>query len=583
LKATLVLKNGLIVDVITREIYPADVAVYGDTILKVGDASDLIGDRTELVELGGAFYVAPGFIDSHMHFESRMLTISEFSRLSIPSGTTTLVADPHEIANALGPSGILAMSEETQVVPNRVYLVVPALTPDCPGLETAGYEITSKYIPELLTYPNVIGIGELQGLSIIRFVYDHMPEIITDLVASTTYARSVGKVVDGNAPELFGSELAAHIIGGGGDISCHETTRKEECLEKLRYGVHVFMREGSTQKNMAECLRAITEEGVDSRRLIGATDDMVAQDLVENGHMNWVAAKMIAQRIDPVEAIQMVTINAATYFGLKEIGVLGPGKFADMVVLSDLTKMKAEKVYIGGRLIAEGGAMTAHIPRYTYPDNVKHSFNCRRVNSDQLKAKVQRKQVKVRTIGLIPDQNLTDAFEFTLSVEENIPQPDLNQDVLPIAVVERYGKNGNAGKAFVKGFGLKRGAFAESVSHDSHNIIVVGTDYDDMSLAVNRVIEMSGGVAVVQNRQVLSDLRLPIGGLMTDEMDGFEVTRKIEELHRIVRSELGCTLHAPLMHLSFLSLTTSPKWKITDQGLIDVENFRKLSPICSDG
>jgi adenine deaminase len=279
----------------------------------------------------------------------------------------------------------------------------------------------------------------------------------------------------------------------------------------------------------------------------------------------------------------MVTINAATYFGLKEIGVLGPGKFADMVVLSDLTKMKAEKVYIGGRLIAEGGAMTAHIPRYTYPDNVKHSFNCRRVNSDQLKAKVQRKQVKVRTIGLIPDQNLTDAFEFTLSVEENIPQPDLNQDVLPIAVVERYGKNGNAGKAFVKGFGLKRGAFAESVSHDSHNIIVVGTDYDDMSLAVNRVIEMSGGVAVVQNRQVLSDLRLPIGGLMTDEMDGFEVTRKIEELHRIVRSELGCTLHAPLMHLSFLSLTTSPKWKITDQGLIDVENFRKLSPICSDG
>ncbi|GAV26509.1 adenine deaminase [Carboxydothermus islandicus] len=579
LKATLVLKNGLVINVITREIYPADVAVYDEYILKVGDASDLIGPETEVVDLGGKYYLSPGFIDSHMHFESSMLTISEFSRLSIPSGTTTLVADPHEIGNALGPIGIKAMAEETRVVPNRVYLVVPALTPDCPGLETAGYDITSRDMPEILNYPNVIGIGELQGFSNARYVYKYTPEIITDLIASTTYAMSIGKIVDGNAPELFGSELAAHLIAAGTEASCHETTTKEECVEKLRYGMYVFMREGSTQKNMAECIRAVTEEGLDSRRLIGATDDMVAEDLAKNGHMNWVVARIIKQGIDPVEAIQMVTINPATYFGLKHVGVLAPGKMADIVVISDLVEMKVEKVYIGGKLVAEKGKMVVNIPKYTYPDEVKHSVKCKPVTAEALEIKATGSTAVVRTIGLIPDQNLTEAFEFTVPVSGGVAQPDLTQDVLPIAVVERYGRKGSIGRAFVKGFGLKSGAFAESVSHDAHNIIVVGTNYQDMALAVNRVIEMGGGVAVVKNGRVLGDLRLPVGGLITDELDGYELSRKIAELHRLTAVELGCTVHAPFMHLSFLALTTSPKWKITDQGLIDVNSFAIIPPV----
>lgn len=245
--ADVVLYRGNVINVLTREIYIADIAIKGKYILLVGDADNLIGPDTLVIDVQGK-YLSPGFIDSHMHFESSMLTITEFSRLSIPSGTTTLVADPHEIGNALGPIGIKAMAEEASLVPNHVHLVVPALTPDCPGLETAGYDITSKDMEEILNYPNVIGIGELQGFSNAKHVYRNNPEVITDLLASTTYAKSIGKIVDGNAPELFGRELAAHIISTGGKCSCHETTTKEECVEKLRQGVYVFMREGSTQK-----------------------------------------------------------------------------------------------------------------------------------------------------------------------------------------------------------------------------------------------------------------------------------------------------------------------------------------------
>ncbi|MCL4514972.1 MAG: amidohydrolase family protein, partial [Firmicutes bacterium] len=329
LQADLVLKNGRIVNVITREVYPGDVAISGELILRVGDAAGLIGEKTEVVDLQGRF-VAPGFIDSHMHFESSMLTVSEFCRLSIPTGTTTLVADPHEIGNALGPLGIKAMTEEARRVPGNVYFAVPSLTPDSPGLETAGYDISSRDMEELLGYYHVIGIGELQGFSNARYVYAQNPGVVDDLVVSTAYAKSAGKTVDGNAPELFDDALAAHIICGGGRVSCHETTTRKEAVEKLRQGVYLFMREGSTQRNMAECIRAVTEERMDSRRCILATDDMVAEDLERSGHMNEVVRRTIEAGVDPVEAIQMATINPAAYFRFEHVGALAPGKQADL-------------------------------------------------------------------------------------------------------------------------------------------------------------------------------------------------------------------------------------------------------------
>lgn len=576
--ADIVLYNGNVINTITREIYTADVAMKGKYVLVVGDAQNLIGPETIVVDVTGK-YLSPGFIDSHMHFESSMLTITEFSRLSIPSGTTTLVADPHEIGNALGPIGMKAMAEEASVVPNHVHLVVPALTPDSPKLETAAYDITSKDMEEILNYPNVIGIGELQGFSNAKHVYRNTPEIITDLVASTTYARSIGKMVDGNAPELFGSELAAHIIATGGKCSCHETTTKEECMEKLRQGVYVFMREGSTQKNMAECIRAVTEEGFDSRRCILATDDMVAEDLQKLGHMNEIVRRTIREGVDPVEAIQMVTINPATYFGLEDRGALTPGNLADIAIISDLKEMKVDAVFLEGKLVASQGELLIDLPPYTYPDEVKRSVKRGPISDRDLEIPASGSQATGRVIELIPDQNLTGSLEVNVKVQNGLAQADVREDILYIACVERFGRNGSIGKAFVKGFGLKQGAFAESVAHDTHNITVVGTNIKDMTIAVNHVIEMGGGIAVVNNGRVIEDMRLPVGGLITDELTASEASEKIATLERTVKEQLGGVVHAPFMHLSFLALSTSPAWKITDQGLVDVNNFEILSPI----
>ncbi|WP_054939844.1 adenine deaminase [Paenibacillus ihuae] len=576
--ADLVLSGGFIINVITREIYPGDVAVKGERILMVGDASSLIGPNTVVENVAGK-YISPGFIDSHMHFESAMLTVTEFSKLSIPTGTTTLIADPHEIGNVLGVHGIKAMIDEARSLPNRVLYTVPCLTPDAPGLETAGAEINSKDMKELLNDPYVQGIGEIQGFSNVMPVYRHASPLIDDLIASVVYAKSIGKTVEGNAPGLFGKELAAHIIGGGTHVSCHETTTKEEMMEKLRYGVSVFIREGSSQRNMAECIRAITEEGVDSRRAILVSDDMVPEDLLKQGHMNEIVRRTIAEGIDPVEAIQMVTINPATHFGFGDIGVLAPGKRADLVVITNLQQMTIDVVYLAGTKAAAQGELLLNIPSYIYPQSVKSSVKRAPVKLQDLYIEAKGNQVKARAIEVIPDQNLTGALEVSLKVQEGIVQPDLAADILPLLVIERHGQNGLIGKTFVRGMKLREGAIAQSVAHDTHNIIVTGTNYEDMKVAANRVIAMNGGICMIRDGKVIGDLPLRIGGLMSDELTGKEMSAAVSELHRLAEEELGCTLHVPFMHLSFLSLVTSPKWKITDLGLIDAENFKKLPTI----
>jgi adenine deaminase len=432
---------------------------------------------------------------------------------------------------------------------------------------------------DMLNYPNVAGIGELQGFSIARHVYNNTPEIVDDLLASTTYARSLGLVVDGNAPSLFGAELAAHIVATGGKCSCHETTTKEECVEKLRQGVYVFMREGSTQKNMAECIRAVTEEGLDSRRCILATDDMLPADLKNLGHMNEIVRRTIREGIDPVEAIQMVTINPATYFGLDDRGVIAPGAVADLAIIRDLAQMEVEAVFLGGELAASRGELLIPLPPYRYPDSVKNSVRRGPVTAADLAIESSAASVSARVIVAIPDQNLTDAAEETLGTDSGKVRSDAGADVIHMACIERYGRNGNIGKCFVKGLGLKRGAVAESVAHDTHNIMAAGASLGDMALAVNRVIELGGGLAVALDGRILADLPLGVGGLITDELTGPEVAERIEILEGLVKERLGGTIHAPFMHLSFLALSTSPKWKLTDRGLIDVESFTVLDPI----
>ncbi|PAE26503.1 adenine deaminase C-terminal domain-containing protein [Bacillus sp. 7894-2] len=576
--ADVVLKGGYFINVITREIYVADVAMKGEYILMAGDAKDLIGPKTAVENIQGKF-VCPGFIDSHMHFESAMLTCTEFSKLSIPTGTTTLIGDPHEIGNVLGVHGMQAMIEEAKTLPNRVLFTVPCAVPDAPGLETSGFDVTSKDMKELLADPYVQGIGEIQSFSNIGPVYEHAPELIDDLVAAVSYANSIGKTVEGNAPGLFGKELAAHIISGGNHVSCHETTTKEETVEKLRNGVSVFMREGSSQRNMADCIRAITEDGLDSRRAILVSDDMVPADLLNYGHMNDIVRRTIAVGIDPVEAIQMATINPATHFGFKDVGVIAPGKRADVVVISDLNNMTIDQVYLAGKKAAEKGELTIDIAPYIYPESVKKSVKRKPVTVKELAIEARGSRAKVRAIEAIPFQNLTGGSEYMLNVKDGIVQPCLKQDVLPLLVVERHGRTGKIGKTFLHGFDLKSGAIAESVAHDTHNIIVTGTNYVDMAMAVNRVIAMDGGIAMIKDSKVVGDLPLRIGGLMTDELTGKEMSEKVDELSHLAKEVLGCGMEVPFMHLSFWSLVTSPKWKITDMGLIDVDKFEVIPTI----
>ncbi len=577
--ADAVLKGGQVINVITREIYQADIAIAGSIILMVGDCSALIGEKTQVYDMGGK-YLSPGFIDSHMHFESAMLTITEFSRLSIPTGTTCLVSDPHEIGNVLGPEGIKTMCIEAALMPQHVHSRVPGLTPDSPGLETAGYDITFKDLPEMLDFPSVSGIGETQGISAAKFVYQHNPKVFRETIVSTIYAKSNGKVVDGNAPELFGNELAAHIIAGGTDISCHETTTKEEAVEKLRYGVHMLMREGSTQRNMAAFIRAIKDEGLDSRRAILATDDMLAEDIAKTGHMNDIIRRTIKEGIEPVEAIQMATINASTWQGFDNIGVLAPGKLADIAVIEGkLEDMNVSEVFLKGQRVAKNGKLLIDLPAYTYPEHVKHSVQRSPIIASDLMVPCDKRgKVKVRCIGLILDENLTDAVTGEMEAVNGYVQPSLKEDLLPIAVVGRHGQS-DIGSTFVQGFKMQHGAIAETVSHDTHNIIVMGTNYDDMTVAVNRIIEIQGGLVLVKEGKIIGELPLKIGGLMTDELGAEELTNQMSHLTKLANQELKCAAHAPFMHLAFLSLSTSPKWKITDKGVIDAVNYCVVSTI----
>lgn len=570
MKADAVLKGGHVVNVVTCEVYEADVALHGESIIMVGDCGALVGEDTKIVDITGQF-VSPGLVDSHMHIESAMLTATEFTRLSLPTGTTTIVHDPHEVANVLGVEAVAAIAEECATLPTNIHTRPPCRTPDMPGLETAGYDIDSTDMDELLSLPTVTGIGEIQGVSLAHGVYRYTPEVFDDVIASTTFARANGYVVDGNAPGIKKEELAAHIIAGGTDVSCHETTTHAECLEKLRNGVYVLMREGSTQKNMGDCIQAHLQDGVDTRRMILATDDMLPQDLLETGHMNEIVRRTIAAGVEPARALQMASINATTWFGMDKAGAILPGKQADIVVFKDLESLYPSYVFLKGKLVAKDRELLIDLPVYTYPESVKTSVKRGPVSVEELQIRSDARKVMVNAVGLIVDQNLSGWEQGELEVKDGAVQADLEQDLVHICVIERHGRTNGVGKGFVHGFNMKHGAIAETVSHDTHNLIVMGTNHEDMVVAANRVIEMQGGISLAKDGEVLDDVPLRICGLMSDELTGQEFVESMDRISERVKTETGITCHAPYMHLAFLSLATSPKLKITDKGLVNVD------------
>lgn len=570
--ADTVLCGANFVNVISREVYIADIAIKNKYILMIGNCKDLIGKRTVVLDMKGKF-VAPGLIDVHVHLKSSMLTITEFTRLSLSSGTTCLMIDTYEMADALGAEGIKAMTEETLNMPQHVFY--RSFSPTSCIMRSDKYHNYTQLrdFTKILSHPTVTGVNQSQSTDSIREIYRYRPDIIKDKIISGIYAEKLGYGIDSSGTELSDRNLAAHIISSGTNISCYEITSKEEAVEKLRNGIYVLIREGSAANSISESLKAITEEKMDSRRVILGTDDVLTEDMLSRGYMCEVVRRTIEQGVDPVEAIQMATINPATWLGLTQLGVLAPGKMADLIVINgELKNMNIDMVFLEGKLAAKDNELLLNLPKYLYPNHLKNSLKREFVKPFELMVQSEGNMARIRCIGLIINRNLTGLIEANMETSNGYILPDLKNDILSVSVVGLEEKS-SIGNSFVKGFKLERGAIAKSISGSEQNIIVAGTNHEDMAAAVNEIIRMQGGIAVAKDNKVIGSLKLPIAGVMTDEMTSYELIGNISYINRIVKEELKCRINEPLMHLDFLSLITAPKWKITNEGLLDVDKY----------
>ena len=564
--ADIVIKGGRLVNVDTAEIEEGvDVALKGRRIALVGDGEHCIGKGTAVIEAKGK-YIVPGLLDAHVHVESSMVTVTQFARAVLPHGTTGVFIDPHEIANVLGMLGVKMMLDEGANLPLKVFATIPSCVPSAPGMETTGAEIGPADVAEGLKWERVVGLGEVMNfpgvLSGDKRVYDEIQAALARHGA-----------VEGHAPGLFGKELSAYVAAGM--RSDHESSTREEAIEKLRLGMKLEIREGSAAKNLKTLIRPILKLKLDTRHCLLATDDRHPSDLVMEGHMDHVVRHAIEEGIDPVRAIQMATINTAEHFGVDgELGSISPGKLADILIVNDIEKLSVEKVIADGGLVAKNGRLVIKSPAPRYPKFAKRTMNLKNVTPRDfdVRAPVRKGEVKVRVIGLAEGQVFTEHEIVPIKVEGGLVKSYLVDDIVKVAVVERHRATGNIGRGFVRGFRIKRGAMASSVGHDAHNITVVGTNGRDMAVAVNVVARMGGGQVVVNDGKVLAKVELPIAGLMSDKPVE-EVSSELELLHRAAK-RLGIGLKSPFMRLSFLSLAVIPKLRITDKGLVDVVKFK---------
>ena len=570
--ADLVVKNGRWVNVHSGEIIEkTDIAIAEGRFAFCGaDASHCVGPNTEVIDAGNR-YLVPGLCDAHMHVESGMVTVTEFTRAVVPHGTTSMFIDPHEIANVLGLDGVRLMHDEAESMPINVYVQMPSCVPSAPGLEHAGASLGPQEIAEAMAWPNIIGLGEVMNFPGVAANDQTMRGAIDATVKA-------GKTVGGHfaSPDL-GLEFHGYVAGGPEDD--HEGTRMEDARARVRQGMKAMLRLGSAWYDVAEQIKAVTEEGLDPRNFILCTDDCHSGTLVRDGHMDRVVRHAIEQGLKPVTAIQMATINTAEHFKLeRELGSITPGRRADFLIVSDLAALKIDAVYGRGAKLAENGGLVADIAPYPYPETAKNTVNLLKpvtAQRFQIDAPKGVDQVTARVIGVVENQAPTKALEAALKVQDEIVQMDRANDVCQIAVVERHRATGGVTNAFVSGFGYSQDcAMASTVAHDSHHMIVVGTNHADMARAANRLSEIGGGVVMISQGEELALVEMPIAGLMSDERA--EVVAAKADILTAAMREMGCTLNNAYMQHSLLGLVVIPELRISDIGLIDVRTFEKV-------
>ena len=548
--ADLALRNGHVINVFTGEIIETDVAIAGDLIVGVGPDYE----AQEELDLGGR-YVCPGLIDAHVHIESSMVTPPQFARAVVPRGTTTVVTDPHEIANVAGADGIHYMLAASKGLPLTVYVNLSSCVP-ATHMGTSGANLSADDLLALADLPRVIGLAEFMN---VPGAVLGLPGALEKLVAFQ------GSIIDGHAPGVSGKWLQAYI--GAGPGSDHECTTAAEMLEKLRLGMYVFIREATGAKNLRALLPAVTPSN--ARRCSFCTDDRHPADLLDEGHIDYLVRLAITQRLDPITAIRMATLNAVEWFRLHDRGAIAPGKRADLVIFSNLKDFHAEMVFTGGVLVAQDGALVGDWPILAVDDS--HVRDTVHVEWERISLAIPAQGERARVIGVVPDQIITEHLIKTIKVVDGMAVADPERDLLKIAVIERHRGTGNVGLGFVHGLGLERGAIAGSVGHDCHNLVVSGCDDVSMMTAVRAVGELGGGLVAAAGSEVLASVPLPIGGIMSDQPVE-TVRQQMDQLVEVAR-ELGSSLHDPFMSLGFLALEVIPALKLTDQGLVDVEKF----------
>ncbi len=553
--ADLILRGGQVVDVFTGEIRRADVAVKNGLIAGVG----LGYDKGKVLDVAGS-YVAPGFIDGHIHIESSLLPPAEFCRLCLCHGTTAVVADPHEIANVLGVRGVEYLLRATEGMPMDVFITVPSCVP-ATAMETSGATFTWQDISRLLARERVVGLAEMMNYPGVIF---GDRQVIAKLMA----ARRSGKVVDGHAPALVERWLQAYAAAGVG--SDHECVGREEAREKLRAGMRLFVREGSAARNLAGLAGVVNEFNL--RRCCLVTDDKHPEELLHEGHLDATLRKAVTQGISPVAAVQMVTLNPAEYFGLGRRGAVAAGWQADLVVLEDLSRFKVHWVLKAGKPVVRNGQLLVNLPvcrDKTVLDTVR--TGALRIKDFAIKAEGET----CRVIRVVPDQIVTEQRLVQPKIVGGYVEPDPERDILKLAVIERHKKTGRIGLGLVSGFGLKHGALGTTVAHDSHNMIIVGTNDQDMLVCARELKKIGGGYVAAAKGKVSAKLALPIAGLMANER-AEQVAAQLAVLLEKARV-WGCRLENPFITLSFLALPVIPELKLTDHGLVDVTQFKVVN------